>query len=1470
MSDYRTPPALTSDMSYERWKQEIEVWQLVTKLEPEKQAGAILLSLEGNAREAALEIGIAELKKADTGVQSLLTKLDSLYAKDTLLLSIDAYKNFEKFQRPVGMKISEYKIEFEKRYNRAKKYKMTVDDGVLAYRFLESANLTESQQELVRGTIDDMTYAKVTKKMSSLFLETSSAVAEGSHLPVKLEPTFLVGNSSQNYGNRGAYQGSGRNNSNFSGSGAAGPGGSNRSVGYTAGAAGTSSGNNRNSYGGPGRRRFNNSKFRKNPRGVDGEQTFCHNCHSSRHYVSDCPEPRLNYSNNEDNVTMVCKVPAKQSLVGEALGAVVLDSACPRDVAGEFWVQSHIETLGENDLADVVVDSSDASFQFGDGQRTKSKKRVSFPAYLSGKREILSADIVAADIPFLLSEKTMRDLGMMIDFGKREVFINNVLQKRVYVSSTGHYCLPIGKHFDLSVATSDMPLITSVVKLDADVSLDEPIVWLVKDIFVSDMTRNEKMKMAKKLHRQFSHADKRLKMLLTDAGVKDEELFQIIDEVVRDCESCIKYKKGSPRPVVGFSMGYNFNQTVAMDLKEYTKSSNKLWFLHMIDTSSRYSAACVINSKKKEVVLAGIFKIWITVFGTPEKILVDNGGEFNNEDFRDFCENYNIRIRTTAAESPWSNGTVERHNAVVGESVDKIMYETRCSLDIALAWAVSAKNSLLNVHGYSPNQLVFGKNPNYPCVISNYPPALEGRSISEVVASNLNAMHSARENFIRNESSSKIRKALHHQVRPSGNVKYFLGDEVFYKRLDSKEWKGPASVIGQDGQQVILKHGSIPIRVHPCKLKLFKEASGTKTNVLSFSDCCNENGCEIAGKESVQVPQQDKGSTTAESVLPEDSSNAVDSSDSDSAEVEESTPHSSSSNVNPVSVPSLKRNMGIKYAMSDNPGEWLTGRVVRRTGKASGKYKNFWEVETENGTKVEIDFENDLSDWEPLVERNHSAEEVLFVDGVSKAELLLEAKAAEIQNWKDNNVYDVVPYVGQSCISTRWVITEKVVGSEVKQKARLVARGFEEKSADILKDSPTCSKQCFRLMLTIVVSKGWDCHCIDVKAAFLQGKMINRDVYLLPPREYSKTGFVWKLKKCVYGLTDASRTWYLRVKEELLNLNVQVSKFDCSLFYWWYEGELQGLLTIHVDDICWGGSPMFQEKVIKPLYNVFQIGSESSSSFVYLGLNLQQNTESIHIDQYPYVQGLVPIELDRNRKRDEKLNSSEQSSLRRFVGQMNWLATQTRPDILFDCCSLMSSVSSATVGELHKANKCLNKVKNNDVQLVFQKLDDVKNVEFKVFSDASFNNLIGGGSQGGFVIFLCSNEGILNPIHWQSNRLQRVVKSTFAAETLAFTDAAESAFWLKTVYEEIIPSAKCRISCFTDNKSLHQSVYSTTVLKDKRLQVDLAVLREMLFKTEIESVKWIDTSAQLADCLTKDGANSDKLLQVLASGKYVH
>ena len=53
---------------------------------------------------------------------------------------------------------------------------------------------------------------------------------------------------------------------------------------------------------------------------------------------------------------------------------------------------------------------------------------------------------------------------------------------------------------------------------------------------------------------------------------------------------------------------------------------------------------------------------------------------------------------------------------------------------------------------------------------------------------------------------------------------------------------------------------------------------------------------------------------------------------------------------------------------------------------------------------------------------------------------------------------------------------------------------------------------------------------MDIRAAFLQARELDRDVFLMPPKDIRKEGYVWKLKKPLYGLNDDSRKFWLREK----------------------------------------------------------------------------------------------------------------------------------------------------------------------------------------------------------------------------------------------------------------------------------------------------------------------------------------------------
>ena len=102
-------------------------------------------------------------------------------------------------------------------------------------------------------------------------------------------------------------------------------------------------------------------------------------------------------------------------------------------------------------------------------------------------------------------------------------------------------------------------------------------------------------------------------------------------------------------------------------------------------------------------------------------------------------------------------------------------------------------------------------------------------------------------------------------------------------------------------------------------------------------------------------------------------------------------------------------------------------------------------------------------------------------------------------------------------------------------------------------DSPTSGKVILKIFLALLATKARECKSIDIKAAFLWGHQLQRDIFLHPPKEAANTeGVLWKLNKCVYGLNDASRVWYFSVRFVLLMLGCCQLKADPSMFYWHY------------------------------------------------------------------------------------------------------------------------------------------------------------------------------------------------------------------------------------------------------------------------------------------------------------------------------
>ena len=567
----------------------------------------------------------------------------------------------------------------------------------------------------------------------------------------------------------------------------------------------------------------------------------------------------------------------------------------------------------------------------------------------------------------------------------------------------------------------------------------------------------------------------------------------------------------------------------------------------------------------------------------------------------------------------------------------------------------------------------------------------------------------------------------------------------------------------------------------------------------------------------------------------------------DSTSTNENTHHTTE-----IQLPKPKDRIQVMDASGPETREYL---VISRAGKASGAHK-YWlnTKDMQTGEIKPMNF-SEITNW------TMATDEILYCAENDPA--TLEAKLNELERWKEYSVYDEVEDQGNETISTRWVISEKNETGKTCIKARLVARGFEEDGTQIRKDSPTAMKANIRLVSNLAVTNGWQIRSIDVKSAFLQGFPIDRDIYLLPPPE-ANTNKLWKLNTAVYGLRDASRAWYLKVCEELVNAGASRSKYDNALFFWRHDGKLHGLINTHVDDFFHAGSELFKNTVIQHLRDKFNLSSENDSDFMFLGIKINQTNDAIQMNQNHYIDELGTMPLTNNIP-DRALTRGECRQLKGLVGQLQWVSKQTRPDIAFSTCQLSTRMKNADVNDVKAANKQVIKLKQNAVNLEIPHTGSLEGTKFHVYSDASHGNLPSGASQGGFILFLHGSNNKSAPLMWVSRKLRRVVKSAMAAETMALIEAAEHAMLLRELLCKITATQTSTfpIVCFTDSKSLKEAAYSTKAIEDKRLQIDISSLREMIQEKDIDEIRHVQAVDQLADCLTKSTAPSDKLLRVL-------
>ena len=187
-----------------------------------------------------------------------------------------------------------------------------------------------------------------------------------------------------------------------------------------------------------------------------------------------------------------------------------------------------------------------------------------------------------------------------------------------------------------------------------------------------------------------------------------------------------------------------------------------------------------------------------------------------------------------------------------------------------------------------------------------------------------------------------------------------------------------------------------------------------------------------------------------------------------------------------------------------------------------------------------------------------------------------------------------------------------------------------------------------------------------------------------------------KIRKCIYGLSDASRYWYLKLREELIKLGATPMQLDQGIFIWHKNKISIGIMACFVDDILWGGNSEF-ENTISKLKQIFCISAEHEQIFHYIGIRLEQKPVfSITITQKEYINSICPIPLtkDDHKNPNRKLSQTETTKLRGILGKLNWVSGMTRPEISFFVCETSTRIKDATVSDLISANKIVKFIQN--------------------------------------------------------------------------------------------------------------------------------------------------------------------------------
>lgn len=188
---------------------------------------------------------------------------------------------------------------------------------------------------------------------------------------------------------------------------------------------------------------------------------------------------------------------------------------------------------------------------------------------------------------------------------------------------------------------------------------------------------------------------------------------------LKKCVQCVQYHRGKPpkqTPLQPFLAGEPF-EIIAIDVtgKHPRSSRGNEYIVTITDLFSKWSEAYPVKVHTAPVLARLLVNNFFSRFGTPKRILTDQGPEFESQLFHELCASFGIDKVRCSPYKPSTNGCVERFHRTLNSMLGKVISQNQRDWDEKLQHVMAAYRAAKHEStGFSPNRLIFGRENAAP------------------------------------------------------------------------------------------------------------------------------------------------------------------------------------------------------------------------------------------------------------------------------------------------------------------------------------------------------------------------------------------------------------------------------------------------------------------------------------------------------------------------------------------------------------------------------------------------------------------------------------------------------------------------------------------------------------------------------------------------------------------------------------